>query len=304
MKISVVICTWNKMNSLLATLQSFCNSNFDFNEFELVITDDGSDELVSAAIEVEKYLYRIIIIRQEHGGRAKARNIAIEAASGDILVFNDDDTLVTSDFLYHHYNYHKRNKNIVLVGQRKQVYLRNEDMLKLLTSDISLFINAISEHAKNDIYASCTSRVFEPVGICSHWLGGTTGNLSVEKKYLIQCGGFDTEFHGWGFEDLELSYRLGRGDLKFLYRSDVVNYHLEHKRDRKQMIRDMYRNIQYFYEKYKKEEEIRLFWEFFCGRICLNDFDDRTYKELNYLEKPNFFQLFRRTGFASLTKNK
>ncbi len=299
-KISVVICTFNKKDYLIATLNSFLNCKYKFDEFEIVISDDGSEIDLKSVLNTKDYPFKIVIVRQTHVGRAKSRNVAIEAAKGNIIVFNDDDTLVTPDFLNQHYDYHKENEKVVIIGQRKQAYMRTVDVPKIKESDIATLISYLSKHAKLDIYSFCTNLVFEKIGISSHWIGGVTGNMSVKKEHLINCGKFDTNFKGWGFEDIELSYRLALNGLKFLYTSNAVNYHLEHARDRKQMIKEMYLNIEYFYTKYAQSEEIRLFWDFFRGKIGLKELDAKTYKELGFMKEDVYFRLFKKSNLYSL----
>jgi Family of unknown function (DUF6411)/Glycosyl transferase family 2 len=56
---------------------------------EVVVVDDGStDDLATA---VAPYRDRIMFIRKENGGVASARNMALDAASGDFLVILDAD---------------------------------------------------------------------------------------------------------------------------------------------------------------------------------------------------------------------
>lgn len=44
-----------------------------------------------------------------------------------------------------------------------------------------------------------------------------TYNMSVRKQHLLDAGGFDEEFLGWGLEDSELGYRLKKCGLLFAY---------------------------------------------------------------------------------------
>ena len=86
--ISVVIPLYNKEKQIAYTLQSVQNQTFQ--DFEIVIVDDGSTD--DSIIEVEKFSdSRIRLIHQENAGVAAARNRGIEEAKGDLIAFLDAD---------------------------------------------------------------------------------------------------------------------------------------------------------------------------------------------------------------------
>jgi glycosyltransferase involved in cell wall biosynthesis len=47
------------------------------------------------------------------------------------------------------------------------------------------------------------------------WVHGWTANLSMPREAYLAVGGFNLELRGWGFEDVDLSYRLSKHGLKF-----------------------------------------------------------------------------------------
>lgn len=86
--ISVVIPLYNKEKSIAQTLE--CVLNQTFQDFEVIIVDDGSKDN-SAAI-VEQFVdSRIHLIRQANGGVSAARNRGIEEAQGEYVAFLDAD---------------------------------------------------------------------------------------------------------------------------------------------------------------------------------------------------------------------
>jgi glycosyltransferase involved in cell wall biosynthesis len=56
---------------------------------EILVVDDGSAEDLAAALE--PYGDRVLLVRQSHGGAARARNRGIEWATGDLIAFLDAD---------------------------------------------------------------------------------------------------------------------------------------------------------------------------------------------------------------------
>lgn len=104
--ISVVIPLYNKEKQIAHTLQSVLNQTFQ--DFEIVIVDDGSTD--GSVAEVKKFTdLRIRLICQTNAGVAAARNRGIEEAKSDLIAFLDADDewkpeyLATQHYLYQKY---------------------------------------------------------------------------------------------------------------------------------------------------------------------------------------------------------
>ncbi|WP_346701314.1 glycosyltransferase family A protein [Barnesiella sp. An22] len=101
MKISVVIPLYNKEKQIAHTLQSVLNQTFQ--DFEIVIVDDGSTD--GSVAEVEKFSdSRIRLIHQKNAGVSAARNRGIEAAKGDLIAFLDADDVWMPEYLATQYH--------------------------------------------------------------------------------------------------------------------------------------------------------------------------------------------------------
>ncbi|MBW7868449.1 MAG: glycosyltransferase family 2 protein [Brumimicrobium sp.] len=87
---SVVIPLYNKENSITDTLHSVFNQ--DYNEFEVIVVDDGS---IDASLrKVQEFTdARIRVIQQENQGVSAARNSGIKAANYSWIAFLDGDDL-------------------------------------------------------------------------------------------------------------------------------------------------------------------------------------------------------------------
>jgi len=89
--ISVVLTTYNRANIVGQTIQSILNQSYQ--NFELLIVDDGSsdntEEVINLFID-----NRIKYIKSDNwGGPAKPRNIGIKNAIGEYIAFCDDDDI-------------------------------------------------------------------------------------------------------------------------------------------------------------------------------------------------------------------
>ena len=94
MKLSIIIPVYNTQEYLAACLDSALDKAC--NDYEIVIVNDGStdDSGIIAAGYASRYPELIRVITTENGGLGAARNVGLEAAQGDYLLFVDsDDTL-------------------------------------------------------------------------------------------------------------------------------------------------------------------------------------------------------------------
>jgi glycosyltransferase involved in cell wall biosynthesis len=85
--ISVIIPTYNRAKRLKKAIDSVLAQSWQ--NFELIVVDDGSDD--NTAELIEKYNTDIVYIRQENSGPAAARNRGIEKARHNLLAFLDSD---------------------------------------------------------------------------------------------------------------------------------------------------------------------------------------------------------------------
>src|SRR5207253_7787109 len=92
-KVSVVICAYNAESTMEACLQSLLQLRYP--NFEVIVVDDGSKDTTREI--AERFPFRVI--HQENKGLSIARNVGIEASSGEYVVFTDSDCVVDPDWL-------------------------------------------------------------------------------------------------------------------------------------------------------------------------------------------------------------
>ena len=93
--VSVIVPTWNGAGKIKHCLAALHNQNFD-RPFEIIVVDDGSTD---DTVEVAAGYPRVRVISQPNAGPAAARNRGAREASGDIVVFTDDDCEPLSGWL-------------------------------------------------------------------------------------------------------------------------------------------------------------------------------------------------------------
>jgi O-antigen biosynthesis protein len=93
--VSVVVCTYNGAGTLRQTLEGL--QRLDYPAYDVIVVDDGSTD-ASAVIAGE---YDVELIRTPNRGLSCARNTGLQAASGEIVAYIDDDAYPDSHWLKH-----------------------------------------------------------------------------------------------------------------------------------------------------------------------------------------------------------
>lgn len=218
MEISVIIPTHNRASLLEKSLSKIFSSNFPKNKYEVIVIDDGSTDntdLICKSIKEKNFKY----IKQKKAGQGVARNKGIEIAQGKIILFGQDDIFITKNFLLEHYNFHQKNpkKNYACLGLILwDPELEVNEIMKWNTNEITLF-------GKFGGHQFAYNQLKDKKQANYNYF--YTSNLSLKKEIFIN-NKFDPWFDGYGWEDIELGYRLTKKEnLKLFYNSQAVVYH-------------------------------------------------------------------------------
>lgn len=287
MNFSIVICTYSKLKWLKLTLKSYELAYHLFPCFEVVICNDGG-EVIDEKKDLGGFSFPINYLYIPHSGRAIARNIGIAATKYDWILFNDDDILINPQCLQYHINCHDTNDFCVVLGTHQQLYLSENEIDGYNKDDETLDFSRFQEQARPDSYVSCTKNIlFKRQKKTEHWICGSSGAFSAPKSVILDVGGFDEGFHGWGYEDIEFAYRLSHKGLPSYCNLNFPNYHIDHPRNKKVLISELKKNILFFYRKHYGDPAIRYYWDFLRGDISFIEFDQKTYHELSECDDDN-----------------
>ncbi len=178
MNLSVVIPTYNRCQALALTLQHLSLQNYPFDDFEVCVVDDGSQDNTQQVLQDYADRLPLVALRQSQSGTSVARNQAILAACGRHILFMDDDVLVPPDFL------------------RRHAYLLARHPGKLIRGPV---INVEQPLLPPLPTPKLSWRHYSRNYLC-------TSNASLERRLLLSAGLFDPDFGRW--EDAELGVRL------------------------------------------------------------------------------------------------
>ena len=102
MNITVVLCTYNRCQSLAKTLESLAKSRApDHLEWEVLVVDNNSSDQTRETVDEfsHRYAGRFRYLFEGQQGKSRALNAGIRAAQGEILLFTDDDVIVGENWL-------------------------------------------------------------------------------------------------------------------------------------------------------------------------------------------------------------
>ncbi len=203
---SVVIPTYNRQPILEKSLRALERQRLPetspIEGYEIVVVDDGStDGTVTWLQENQAVLPHVRLFQQDHQGPAAARNLGVEKATGDTIIFIDSDLVVTEQFLQAH-------AAALLAGENQ------------LGSDRLFTYGSVINTCNFD---APTSEPYKITDFSAAYFA--TGNVAIARKWLEQAGLFDTRFQLYGWEDLELGVRLKQLGLKLIKCPEAVGYH-------------------------------------------------------------------------------
>jgi glycosyltransferase involved in cell wall biosynthesis len=208
MKLSVEISTYNRKDVLRLVLDRLAKQTCPFEEFEVVISDDGSTDGTSEMINAVKdsMPYTIRYLANEHRGCGYTHNRGIRAAKGDIILMLADDLLPEPQLIQEHMLAHKDNPEsaVFVVGKLKQS-------------------PELSQTAIHKNWDPITGR--DPEGkMTLSYRDFWVSNISFKKNFMLENGMF-CEWPAASHEDLELGYRLEQKGAKLIFIPQALGYH-------------------------------------------------------------------------------
>jgi GT2 family glycosyltransferase len=210
---SIVIVSRNKQTYLSATLASVKDQTVTPNE--VIVADDASDPPLTPIHGATHW------IRREFPPHLQAsRNQAISLATGDVVLLIDDDCLVPPNWLRDHLHRHEAFPGHLVVGTVCRINFRGESEFWTLPP-----FPYADEHRTFERRAALLPNNVPP------WnLAPCSNNASISRSSLLQVGGFDEAYYGWGVDDVDLTYRLMTAGVPLLIDSAPKVFHQEHPR--------------------------------------------------------------------------
>lgn len=216
--ISVIIPMYNAGKNILPLLQSLNTQSY--RDFEVIIVDDGSTDSSRAIIEANKKLliFPVTLVAQENAGPAKARNVGVKNASGEIIIFLDSDCITPPNWI--------------------------EEMIRPLTGKVA--------------GCNCGYQTQNNESLIARYIGyeiarrherlnknniDTVGSYSASfiKEIFEKAGGFNTDYRTASGEDFDLSFNIHKLGYTLVFTDNTFVYHYHPDTLRKFLKQQFYR---------------------------------------------------------------
>jgi O-antigen biosynthesis protein len=179
-RISVVVCTYNGSRTLRECLSGL--KQLEYTHYEIIVVDDGSrDNCAAIARECG-----VQVISTENRGLSAARNIGMKAATGEIVVYIDDDAYPDPHWLMYLASAFQGSTHAAIGGPN------------LAPPDDGAIADCVVNAPGGPVHVLLTDTVAEHIPGC---------NMAFRKSHLQAIGGFDPQFRSAG-DDVDVCWRI------------------------------------------------------------------------------------------------
>lgn len=197
---SVVVVTYQTPKREFERMLAGLEDQTD-RQFETIVVDNGNEWSVESVVADSRFVDRYVALDRNRGVTV-ARNLGAARATGDLLVFLDDDAIPDAEFVAAHRRAHD---HLDIVAARGKVRAKTDSIYNALATWYDLGDETFS------------------------FLLNIEGNTSIDADTFEAVGGFDDRLTGRaGHEGVELTHRLverGYERDKIVYYPDAVIYH-------------------------------------------------------------------------------
>lgn len=201
MRVSVLIPCYNRAEHIEQVIWSVAAQTHPPDE--IVVVDDASTD---GSVDVLDELPVTLLQHEHNRGPSAARNTALNAATGDIVLYIDADA------------YAEPNLIEVLLQAYRQLSGRPVGGIggRGIESNIgSVFDRWRAIHARQDFGAKPRLGVPYLFGLC----------CSYRREVLLQIDGWDEYYPINAGEDADVGYRLQKAGFKLFYTPEAIVYH-------------------------------------------------------------------------------
>ena len=220
LRCSVVIPTWQRHGLLRDTLHSIVRQTY--RNFEVIVVSDGEDAtLRSLASELEPGYPLRWFFHPNNLGQAGARNTGAREASGEILLFLDDDVAADSELIARHLDHHSAVDGSCRLAVSGRIA---EDRREPFLCHTDKFLQESWEHTLDSFAARLTVPGVASIGEDVERAVSFGLNCSIRREVFLDNGGFDQSIRITD-EDMELGLRLYLAGVRFVYEPRAVVTH-------------------------------------------------------------------------------
>ncbi|MGA3122733.1 MAG: glycosyltransferase [Polyangiaceae bacterium] len=207
--VSVVLATYNRLDSLLRLLSCLTGQTLSPSRFEVVVVDDGSTIPVREHVTARRYPFPVSVLEQTNAGPSAARHRGVLQARGEVLVLVDDDMDLPPHFLEIHLRYHTSGRPTAVFGR--------------YASDPNIGAKALFERY-HGLKWDELSRAIASGRVKVDGTLLATGNASMRREDYLRVGGLDLSLPR--AEDVALGLDLEEIGVKLVFSDAAYSVHL------------------------------------------------------------------------------
>ena len=244
MKCSIIIPYSAKSDRTIRLFNSLEKQDFDESEYELIFVNCGANNELERYINEHGTKVRTFCCKSTDGRTGQAKNVGLQKASGELVIFLNGDEIAPNNFVSGHYNgYMKADKPVMQFGLTKQVFEGND---RSYYENKELFRNGIRywlpeperfglDKQKNYYYIKdIRLEMLEPYcydfdKVRYKMIFTKTSNLSVPMECIKRFGGFEENYRGEEVDDWEFGYRMMKNNVAIVYNPQVEVFRLYEK---------------------------------------------------------------------------
>jgi glycosyltransferase involved in cell wall biosynthesis len=194
--VSVILPVYNGSKFLEPCIKSVIKQTY--KNFELIVIDDGSIDNSKEIIE-RCYCDKIKCFFKKNEGVAKARNVGLKKAKGDIICFIDQDDMWDKDYLSFIVENMKNYDFIYTNG----IYIKNDNYNNIIYNHKQTQLNKNSSNINRMLIQNF---IVSPT------------QVSISRNVVLKVGMFDSSLNGSGADDWDYWIRVFKlNDIKILY---------------------------------------------------------------------------------------
>ena len=175
-----MVCSYNGAKTIDETLVAL--SKLNYPDYEVIVVDDGSTD---ATAEIARK-YGVLLIQTENKGLSSARNLGMEAATGQIVAYIDDDAYPDPDWLSFVAASFQRADHVGMGGPN------------IAPAGGGLIPDSVAHSPGGPVHVLLTDDIAEHIPGC---------NMAFRLDPLRAIGGFDPQFRVAG-DDVDICWRV------------------------------------------------------------------------------------------------
>jgi GT2 family glycosyltransferase len=211
--VSIIIPSHNRSSSLRRALDALHLQTYPIDLMEVTVVADSCIDDTVTMLKDYQAPFKLHVIEEKCRSASIARNAGAKAATGELLLFLDDDIEPMPVLVAAHVRTHQERPGCAVMGPYPP-------KMQGATEFFDVEVRGWWEDKFYEMRQPAHRFSYQDL---------LSGNLSLDAELFARLDGFDEAFGNCGGEDYELGIRLLKAGVPFVVAEDAVGYHYEHE---------------------------------------------------------------------------